>query len=156
MIQFTAAIQGAAEAIRAVERLKAGVLDGLENFLKAEGAVMEGQVKESLSKGGRTGTVGPRGGKIVTHSQAGQPPFVQSGNLRAAQGYRVAVNKDSGDFTLDVGGVRGGAREVRYQRDLELGTSRMQPRPHLLPIAKAHFDRWPAFLKALIGKMRFR
>lgn len=149
MLNIKVSIEGAAEVEKALAAFEGALTAKLEAFLKREGAEMEKEIKQSLSVSARAGT-GPRGGKLYEPSKPGEPPRLRTGNLRAAQGSRVAVNKSTGDFILDVGGIRGGGAEVRYQQGLELGTSKTAPRPHLMPIVQAHLAKWPKGLKAVV------
>ncbi len=127
MLQVTVKIVDADKVMAALSRFDGDLRRKLGQFLKAEGADMEREIKQSLSTGGNLGRTGPRGGRVRIHSRPGQPPFTQSGNLRAAQSSKTEVGpvKADGtvDFTLDVGAIartKAGA-EVVYARRLELG-----------------------------------
>lgn len=146
MLHVKVSITGQNDVLKALLNFSGGIAKELEGFLKREGAEMEKEIKQSLSVSAR-GETGPRGGKTWMPSAPGEPPRMRAGNLRAAQGYKVAVNKSTGDFILDVGGVRGGKAEVKYQAGLELGTSTAAPRPHLMPIVQSHLAKWPKGLK---------
>lgn len=149
MISIKCEILDSAAVNSALASFGRNLTERLENFLKREGAAMEKEIKQSLSVSARAGK-GPRGGKLYEPSAPGEPPRLRTGNLRAAQGYKVAVNKSTGDFILDVGGVRGGGDEVKYQQDLELGRSNMAPRPHLMPVVMAHVVNWPKEFKVVV------
>jgi len=149
VLNLKVSIEGAASVEKALAAFKGALAEKLEAFLKREGAEMEKEIKQSLSVSARAGT-GPREGKLYEPSAPGEPPRLRTGNLRAAQGYKVAVNKSTGDFILDVGGLRGGGAEVKYQQGLELGTSKTAPRPHLMPIVLAHIAKWPAGLRVVV------
>lgn len=160
MIGITVRIEGAPNVERALAAFKGSLAEKLEAFLKREGAEMERELKQTLSIGAAMSTTdrkgkairvtGPRGGKRWEPSRPGEPPRLRTGNLRAAQGFRVSVNKGSGGFVLDVGGIRGGGAEVKYQQELELGRSNMAPRPHLMPVVMKHLATWPKGLKVLV------
>ncbi len=153
MINLKVSITDAAAASKALAAFGDNLAARLEGFLKREGAEMEKELKQSLSVSAHSGVHPaarsyrdrPAGRRIkeYTASSPGEPPRLRTGNLRAAQGYKVAVNKSSGDFILDVGGVRGGKTEVKYQRGLEEGTSTTAARPHLMPIVQKHLAAWP-------------
>ena len=118
---------------------------------------MEREIKEKMKAGGRLRVREPRGGKRMEHSKPGEPPFVQSGNLRASYGYRVnVVSKDR--FSLEVGAIRGGGL-VKYARRLELGGSDSRgiyiaPRPVLFPTLFAHVAFWPKQLGVTIQDIK--
>jgi hypothetical protein len=155
MIFIQAQVVGGNEAIKALGLFKEFVGRELEMFLKRDGALMEKELKQSLNVSARAGK-GPRGGKLYEASKPGEPPRKRTGNLVAAQGYRIAVNLKTGDFLLDVGGIRGGGAEVRYQAMLEHGTSKMAPRPHLMPIVLAHLQKWPKGLLLVVINAKAR
>lgn len=128
---------------------------GLSELLLREGAEMEREIKAELNVGGRTLERGPRGGKIVEHSLPGEPPRKQTGRLQASIGYNALVKKETGDYILDIGairGVRGG--EVEYAQELELGRSNMAPRPFLLPVVRRHLQSWGAILRGIASRIR--
>jgi len=68
------------------------------------------------------------GGKPHTPSRPGKPPHVDTGRLRASITYEI----DRSLFSI-IGRV---GTNVEYGRYLELGTSRMSPRPWLRPALK--------------------
>ena len=64
-----------------------------------------------------------RGGKVHWSSQPGQPPAVDTGQLRASITYEIE------QILFSITGRVG--TNVKYARFLELGTKDMQPRPYL-------------------------
>lgn len=70
-----------------------------------------------------------RGSKMHTASSAGNPPRVDTGNLRAS-----IRNEKRGDQAYAV--VAGGLGEVNYAAHLEFGTTKMRPRPFMGPTAR--------------------
>lgn len=142
MISFTSKLKD--EATPFLKKITPALMKYLEKEMKRHGADMEREIKESLSIGGR------RGVTKVSHSPAGQPPYLQTGRLRASIGYEVKTKKD--EVILDIGAIRGG-EEVNYARDLELGRSNMAARPYLMPKVVIYFDKFKKFFKT---KMNFK
>lgn len=74
-----------------------------------------------------------RGRARVPHqaSAPGEPPAVDTGLLRASIGHTVAT--DAEGLYAEIGSGGGVAPGVKYAAYLELGTSKMEPRPYLRP-----------------------
>jgi len=130
MISMTSKLKD--EATPYLKKITPALMQYLEKEMKRHGADMERDIKQSLSVGGRVG------GSVV-HSAAGQPPFLQTGRLRASIGSKVETKKD--EVVLNIGAIRG-RKEVNYARDLEFGRSNMAPRPYLIPIVKIYYDKF--------------
>ena len=117
--------------------------------LKACGALLEREIKLSMKPG--TGNEYVRGGKIHRASAPGQPPAVDTGRLRASITYnwsgsgrgRAPIQNPSKETKSNDGvGEPAASRHevvvvvgtnVKYGRDLELGTTKIKPRPYLRP-----------------------
>jgi hypothetical protein len=152
------------KAMQKLERLSAATDTKLEEMLLREGAQMEREVKESLNIGGRLPGKGPRGGKLTTHSLPGEAPRKQSGRLQSSIGYLLSKIKgavaraadgrfvSSHAYILDIGAIRKvSAGEVVYAEGLELGTSRVAPRPFLTPVVMRRFETWEKKLAQIFG-----
>jgi hypothetical protein len=70
---------------------------------------------------------GPRGGVRVIRSLPGEPPRRETGTLQDS--YQSAVEADAGEVTLDV------FSDCPYAGNLENGTARVLPRPHVADTA---------------------
>lgn len=88
-------------------------------------AVQVDRAAKTSMKGGTGRTY--RRGKNVTHraSSPGQPPAVDTGRLRSSITYEIGTQ---GRVLVARVGTN-----VEYAKHLELGTSRMRPRPFLRP-----------------------
>jgi len=142
----------------AVKRLHDKVTKELDTLLKTHAAQMEREIKESLNIGGRTGHVGPRGGKILAHSAPGEPPYKQTGRLQNSIGYRIDINTTTGSWKLDIGAIRGG-REVKYAKRLEFGGADKRgvyiaARPYLFPVVLRHMGQLPGHIRTSIRSIR--
>lgn len=89
--------------------------DKAEEYIERACLICEREAKESM-KGG---------GSPHTPSRPGEPPHVDTGRLRASITHEI----DRSFFNI-IGRV---GTNVDYGRDLELGTSKMLPRPWLRP-----------------------
>ena len=103
-------------------------MDGdLGDWLRGVAGEMANDVKTSFNTGPR-GRAYPRGnGKVHYASTAGNPPNVDTGALRAS----IRVIK-KGKYVFWV------ADGVNYGIGLEIGTTRIRPRPFMRPV----FDNW--------------
>lgn len=143
------------KAFNALQSLSDATGEGIEDMLLREGASMEKEIKQSLNIGGRLSGRGPRGGKLVIHSAPGEPPYKQTGRLQNSIGYSAFIKEQAGkikEYFLDIGAIRKvSAGEVKYAGDLELGTSRVAPRPYLTPVVMEHVQSWGEKLKRIFG-----
>lgn len=89
---------------------------------------VERDIKESMSPNGP--------------SAPGEPPAVDTGRLRASITHRVEMEAD------EVAGYVG--TNVEYAPWLEFGTSKMQPRPFMVPAIERNKDWIAAKLKAVV------
>ncbi len=140
MIKITTSITGSAEIRAKLGKVSAEIARDIDAMLQRHGAQMEKEIKQSMKSGGRLGRVGPRGGKVVRHSKPGEPPYVQSGQLRATIGFYLDRPLMSGkiEFVLKIGTLRGN-NPVQHAAPLELGTSHgLRPRPFLKPVVDRH------------------
>ena len=117
--------------------------------LKRCGALLEREIKLSMKPG--TGREYIRGNIVHRASAPGEPPAVDTGRLRASITYnwsgsgrgRAPIENPAGTSKPSdgVGEPSAGRNEVVvvvgtnvwYGRDLELGTSKIKPRPFLRP-----------------------
>jgi hypothetical protein len=163
MISIKAEVIGTDSVMAALEKLRGTITEKMVKFMAGEGAEMEAEIKGSMRIGGkimamnRAGrkikVTGPRGGRYRQHSSPGEPPYVQTGALRASIGSRVTVGKE-GHTALDIGAIRGKGSELRYARALELGTATMRPRPYLMPVVMRHISKWPAGIRITIQDVK--
>lgn len=122
--------------------LRAG-RSGVNRDLGAAGTVIVGDLRLTLSKPGQgviyttrfftdpLGRVHPYGTRPPHRASApGDPPAVDTGQLRAS--YSGNVTRDPDGATLAVGTGSG------YAAYLEFGTSKMAARPHLRPVIARH------------------
>ncbi len=71
--------------------------------------------------------------RTYTASAPGEPPAVRTGTLRSR--YTWEVTKEDGKYTGIVG------NPLEYAAALERGTSKMSPRPHLVPSFEKNKDK---------------
>jgi HK97 gp10 family phage protein len=83
--------------------------------------MLEGVVKQKISRGGRGGRVYSVSGKRSQRSAPGEPPKTDTGRLVGS------IRHEHSFLSASVGS------EVNYAGYLELGTSRMAARPYLQP-----------------------
>lgn len=95
----------------------------LGKYLTKLAVKVDRQAKKSMVGG--SGRTYKRGGVTHQASAAGQPPAVDTGRLRASITYELG---NTGKVLVARVGTN-----VNYARHLELGTSRMRPRPFLRP-----------------------
>ena len=101
-------------------------------------AAVEGDAKTSMRTGGRD-----ESGKTVAHSAAEEPPFVQSGNLRASITH-------SPDPKLNPTYIVGPTMEASYGAVHEFGGRFHEPRPFMRPALRRTRRR----LKQLFRKIK--
>jgi len=114
-----------------------------ESGMRKVGIFLEGDIKRSMKIGGlATGA----------HSAPGQVPFVQLGNLKNSIGHEVTVGTNK---TIGIVGVKRGIATAKsdenpegYGRTLELGSSKIRPRPYLVPALKRN---WKQIGRMLVG-----
>jgi HK97 gp10 family phage protein len=108
----------------------------------AIGVLLQNEVRELISVSGRTiafqRTSRGKYRKVVgalgsNPSKPGEPPHKQTGALRASITYRV--EQDANGIKIIVGSA------LPYARVLELGSSRMAPRPFLRRALKENAER---------------
>ena len=106
--------------------------------------MVEREVKKSFGTGASRSNVKiKRGKKFHRPSAPGFPPNVDTGELRSSIGHEVLKG------SLFVDGLVGDTFNLEYAPMLELGTSKMRPRPYLRPALKRL--RWKirkVFIKA--------
>lgn len=137
MGETTTGAQMAANIIAVLKAARAGIPRDLDKV----GTDIVNQLRLDLSQPGRgrvyttyfwtdeVGRVHP-GRERVPHvaSAPGDPPAVDTGQLRASYGHHAERTPDGGMVTI------GTADEKA--KFLEFGTSRMEPRPHLRPVVQ--------------------
>jgi HK97 gp10 family phage protein len=91
--------------------------------LRSAALLVEGTAKKKISHGGRSGRLysGRRGGRSHQASAPGQPPKTDTGRLVAS------ITHNFEHMSAEVGS------DVLYAPYLEMGTSKMSPRPWLKP-----------------------
>jgi len=117
--------------LNAIKNLPGKIMTNVRRFMTAEGAKIESEVKQSMKSGGGGRAKGSNRARSLPY----QPPYVQTGRLRASIGYKVEQSGYQVD--LAVGTTRDTA-DVRYARYLEFGTRKMIQRPFLVPVVKKH------------------
>ena len=112
---------------------------------KTVGAFMEGEVKKTLSQPG-TGRIYKRSGGAIEHqaSAPGEPPAVDTGMLRASVTNQV-IDVSQSRIEVWIG------TNKKYGKTLELGTSKIAPRPWLFVTIKKNWGKalmiWEGFLE---------
>jgi len=93
----------------------------------------EAITKANLSRAG-TGRIYPRGEKTHQASAPGEPPAVDTGELRNKTQADTQVRRDGDDLVSRV------VQNVEYALSLAVGTERMAARPSLQLLATEHQD----------------
>ncbi len=91
--------------------------------------ILEGEIKKKISRGGRSGSKYSRGGKGAIRSAPGEPPKTDTGRLVGS------IRHEHSFLTASVG------TDVNYAGYLELGTSKMAPRPFLIPTLEENTEK---------------
>jgi hypothetical protein len=102
------------------------------------GQIVTRDLKTRLSTGPRSGRIVYVRGRRFQRSAPGEFPARITGALAKSVKYTVY----RGGKTLEFG------ETIRYARFLELGTSRMQPRPHVQPVALSWAPKVPSRIQA--------
>jgi hypothetical protein len=149
------------KAAALMQRFGESLGDALTRHLLTVGPRLEKDIKQTLNVGGRTSGRGPRGGRIVTHSAPGEPPRKQTGRLQSSIGYEIETVQSGSllvalkEFGLKVGAIRKvRSGEVKYAEGLELGTSKMLPRPWLIPAVMKEIATWGKGLQKSVEVIR--
>jgi hypothetical protein len=158
MLQFRIDTADLERAAAEVQKTGESLGDAVERFMNEQGVVMEAEIKKELNVGGRIKGKGPRGGKLREHSAPGEPPRKQSGRLQLSIGYLVetvatSVVAQLRAISMKIGAIRGG-EEVKYAEGLELGTSKVAPRPYLMPVVIRRLQSWGANMKPYIDQIK--
>lgn len=125
-------VKGLVETKRALSRL---VPEGKKELMKgviAAALMVENEAKAMIQRGGRSGRIYKRG--KITHqaSAPGEPPKSDQANLVR----NITTVPEAADLSATVGSRIAAA----YGYLLELGTSKMAPRPWLEPALNKHID----------------
>lgn len=128
-MEFKVDIEGVDKLLKASDRVKAELARELEKGLYASALRVEREAKISITNGGKTGRVYQR--RTVSHqaSAPGEPPASDTGRL--VNSFASYVNKLSQEKIESF--VVAGRGVVRYARMLEFGTTKMAPRPYMMP-----------------------
>lgn len=139
---------GETEVIWYGKKLEAAVRAHLTAGMKRAGMMLENEVKQLISRGpGASAPSGsswetrmkihrqgaPRGPRSTQHSKPGEPPFLQTGTLRANITFEIDDARSKAPL-LKVGVRRG----VPYAKALEYGNRRIKKRPFLRPTIIRH------------------
>jgi hypothetical protein len=161
MLQLKLDAKDLLQAGATIQRCGESLGDAVMRHLLTAGPRMEKDIKQLLNVGGRLPGKGPRGGKLRVHSSPGEAPYKQSGRLQSSVGYELNTDSTAGlvvalkSFWLKVGAirkVRGG--DVQYAEDLEVGTSKMLPRPWLVPSVMKDIATWGKGLQKEVEVIR--
>lgn len=110
-------------------RLAAATDTSADRALRAIVQHGESHARLIMTESPASGRTYRRGKKTHTASSSGNPPRVDTGNLRAS-----IRNEQRGNLSYAV--VAGGLGEVNYAVHLEFGTEEMAARPFMGPTAK--------------------
>ena len=123
-------LQGVEQLLKKFDRFSDQALKGVqqETFLGA--LKVETEAKKRIQRGPKTGRIYRRGNTTHQASAPGESPASDKGRLASS------IN------TQEVSGSRKLAFEVqtslKYSTSLEFGTSKMAPRPFMLPALETH------------------
>lgn len=116
-----------------VKRMDLNIQQSVLTFLKAMAQVLKNSAKRRIMSGPKTGRIYQRYNPFRLHqaSAPGQAPASDMGLLVAS----VDAEVDPQQFNIVL------SASAPYARDLEYGTSKMAPRPFLLPTIYEYRDR---------------
>jgi len=112
----------------------------LQSMLRRAAERIAARARIAIQSPPKTGRIYERGGKVHQASAPGEAPATDTGFLVNSIGSRSAGHH--------VAEVFAGAS---YAIELELGTSRMEPRPFMLPAAQAERPHLERELRRLTG-----
>jgi len=116
-----------------VKRMDTDIQSSVIQFLKAMAQVLKSEAKRKVLSGPKTGRIYQRYNPFRLHqaSAPGQPPASDLGLLVAS----IYAEVDPSQFNIVL------SASAPYARALEYGTSKMLPRPFLLPTIYEYRDR---------------
>lgn len=126
---------------RAVFRHRAGIREALYDL----GGITKRDLRQSLTRNGKTGRVYLFRGEAYRASAAGQAPSLRSGALRDSVDYIVRGSQE-----MEFGD------QVQYGKFLEDGTRNMKARPHVNPVAQRNARELVNRLGMRVGEKIFR
>lgn len=107
------------EALKRIPLLSPILLKNLDDAIRKAALLVEGTAKKKIQQGTRSGRFYARGRIIHRASAPGEPPKTDTGRLVGS------IRSNFFGLMAEVGS------DVKYSSALELGTSRMKPRPWL-------------------------
>jgi len=115
------------------KRMDTNIQNAVLTFLKAMAQVLKSSAKNRVISGPKTGRIYRRWNPFRLHqaSAPGQAPASDTGLLVAS----IDAEVDPQQFNIVLSAA------APYARDLEYGTSKMAPRPFLLPTIYEYRDR---------------
>lgn len=118
---------------------------GVQKAFYKIGSDLRRDARKEIRKKNKSGRLYRRtlNGRIVLHraSAPGQYPANFTGSLASSIGYNT-VGSNRLEFGSKTVFTKGGkTKQLNYGKFLELGTSKMQPRPFLLPTIKSNFSK---------------
>jgi len=141
MIEMTAKVKWHLDEKALIEAVQKAIIEPLEKCA----LLVEGSAKESMKQGGRS--AGPRGGKKQTPSTPGNPPNVQSGNMRGSIRIQKTERKTF---------IVGPTRMALYAKAHEYGGRHHPKRPFMRPALLRMIRKFPDQFKNLQLKRFFR
>jgi HK97 gp10 family phage protein len=129
-----AVLIGGRELAATLKRINEQADREITNAVKAAGLAIRGHAMKSIQRGAKTGEVYDKTTPRRTHraSAPGQSPATDTGRL---------VNSLRSDVSGKTATV---SANTTYAAALEFGTSKMKPRPYLIPaveMERPHFER---------------
>lgn len=144
MTDVRVTIKGDKRLFKLFERAKRLNTPALDRVLSKSAFVVQKNAIRSIQSGGRSGRIYKR--RSVTHlaSGPGEPPKTDTGNLVK----NITVNRNK-QLDYDVGSRKGAG----YGFWLEMGTSKMLPRPWLKPALKKSLKDIDKFIDKELDNM---
>lgn len=141
-VRVVGKVTGKADVLRAMNRKAAEYERAAKSGLEAWAMLVRNHAVLAIQKGPKTGRTYVRG--TVTHraSAPGEAPATDTGILAGSIGWNV----DASTLTADV------FASSAYAVHLELGTSRMEPRPFMVPALEATQAKGLAVFQAALRR----
>lgn len=134
-IEFSVQVEGLDKLAKASELIYQRAKNEIEKALYASAKKVESDAKRSILDGNKTGRVYKRGNVTHRASAPGEAPASDTGRL--VNSFFTGLNRVTGGLSSFIVAGRG---TVKYASMLEFGTTKMAPRPFMVPALEKNKD----------------